>query len=107
MNTHRRDSMKGQGALEYLLILAAVLAIAAIVIFVVTSMGQSAKEDSLRKDCTRAVEGCKLLKVAVGNNSASVCNTTCNPCRNLDTYIVGVGKPAEANQDTCQTAVPL
>lgn len=101
-----RDSMKGQGALEYLLILAAVLAIAAVVIYVVTGIGSSSKEDAMRKDCTRSIESCKLLKTAVGNNSAEVCLTTCRPCLDVDNFLSGLGKPAENLQALCTSAVP-
>ncbi len=99
--------MKGQGALEYLLILAAVLAIAAIVIYVVSSAGRGAQEDALRKDCTRSVGSCAFYKTAIGNSSADVCTSTCKPCASLDKFLIDTGKePAAAYNDACKASSP-
>lgn len=101
--------MKGQGALEYLLILAAVLAIAAIVIYVVSSAGRGAQEDALRKDCARSVGSCQFYKVAVGAGAGNltVCEATCKPCASLDKFLIDTGKePAAAYNDACKASSP-
>jgi uncharacterized protein (UPF0333 family) len=101
--------MKGQGALEYLLILAAVLAIAAIVIYVVSSAGRGAQEDALRKDCTCALSSCQFYKVAIGVGAGNLtaCESTCKPCASLDKFLNDTGKePGAAYNSACLAAAP-
>lgn len=101
--------MRGQGALEYLLILAAVLAIAAIVIYVVSSAGRGAQEDTLSKGCINALGSCKFLKTATGANQANntACAITCRPCGDYDTFLTQQGRPAATpNYNTCLIVPP-
>lgn len=109
IHIHGRDSMRGQGALEYLLILAAVLAIAAVVIYVVSSIGAGTREDAMRKDCTRAVESCKLYKVALGVGAANLtaCTATCRACADLDKFLIDTAKePTAAYNTACVGTAP-
>lgn len=88
---------KGQGSLEYLLILGAVLAIAAIVVYIIlgyTTQG----EQTFRQGCENAKKTCSYTKAANAYpvNHYSVCTLICKPCYELDAYLIkteGKGTP--------------
>jgi len=79
---------RGQGSLEYLLILGAVLAIAAIVVYIILGY-TSRTEDVLSTQCQNAMKECKYKKasLAKGPNDLDVCALTCKACYELDVYI--------------------
>ncbi len=79
---------RGQGSLEYLLILGAVLAIAAIVVYII--LGYTSKtEEVLSTQCQNAMKECKYKKasLAKGSGNFTVCALTCKACYELDVYI--------------------
>ena len=88
---------KGQGSLEYLLILGAVLAIAAIVVYII--LGYTSKnEQILRQQCENARKECSYTKAANAYpvSHYSACTLICKPCYELDAYLMktsGTGTP--------------
>ena len=80
--------LKGQGAIEYLLILGAVLVIAAIVVMLVLNFSSKGPEQ-LQTSCDQAIDQAAALKAAKGC-SATKCidavKSTCAPCYKLDKY---------------------
>ncbi len=79
---------RGQGSLEYLLILGAVLAIAAIVVYII--LGYTSKtEDVLSTQCKNAMRECQYKKASLagGVNDVDICALTCKSCYELDVYI--------------------
>ena len=68
--------MKAQGALEYLILIAAVLAIAAVVVLFITSTGGSSASSAALSACKEAAGSCSLLLMN-GPNSCSQCDTAC------------------------------
>lgn len=78
---------KGQGSLEYLIILAAVLAIAAVVVLFVTGAFSGAKTSVI--DCKTASSQCA---VELAGNPAAPCGSCTTKCSAVnDTSMVATG----------------
>ena len=68
---------KGQGGLEYLIIIAAVLAISAVVVFFVTGSAGTSKSEAMYKNCQEAAVECSALKAINPNNPCNLCDDKC------------------------------
>jgi hypothetical protein len=68
---------KAQGALEYLIIIAAVLAISAVVVMFVTGAAGTGKSEALYGACQSAAAECKLLQKANPSNPCVICEESC------------------------------
>ena len=64
---------RGQGALEYLIIIAAVLVVAGVVVFLVSGSMGGQKSSFLYNSCKQSASECRLTKIANPNDP-------CNPC---------------------------
>ena len=73
---------KAQGSLEYLIIIAAVISISAIVIFLVTGSAGNSEKNVLYSSCRQAAVECGLLHKANPNNTCQICDESCVDPRN-------------------------
>ncbi|MEM3411928.1 MAG: hypothetical protein QW735_01235 [archaeon] len=69
--------MKGQGALEYLVLIVAILVIAGVVVFLITSSGGAQSKTALFNSCKQAALECKLLRQGSPNDPCKVCDVQC------------------------------
>ena len=69
------EKMKGQGALEYLIIVAAVLAVAAIVVLFLTGAFQSTGGDV--SECKLSASQCSVERATSSNPPCAYCEETC------------------------------
>ncbi len=70
-------SYRAQGALEYLIIIAAVLAISSIVIFFLTGTFGGQKEQATLNDCKQAASNCKVKHMNTMNPNCPECEEAC------------------------------
>ena len=73
---------KGQGSLEYLIIIAGVLAVAAVVVLFLTSAGSGAAKSQIRSTCVTAAQQCKSLQLTnPGVTCPNACASACSDPR--------------------------
>ncbi len=80
--------LKGQGAIEYLLILGAVLAIATIVVMLVLNYSSQGIQQ-LQTKCSQAIDQAAAAKAAMGfTNTTGIdyVKSICAPCYKVDKY---------------------
>ncbi len=99
--------LKGQGAIEYLLILGAVLVIAAIVTMLVLQYS-SAGPETLQKQCQQAMRQAASIKAGSGYSQLSVSGfeavkSICAPCYKYDKYYIDTGKRENCDSDSVPT----
>jgi len=70
--------MKNQTGLEYLILIAAVLAIAGLVVFLVTGSTSTSKKSALYSSCQQAAAQCRLMKAANPNEECEFCVDQCS-----------------------------
>ena len=68
------ENKKGQGALEYLIIIAGVLAIAALVVMFISGAGGGAQRQNLVRQCQNAATACENAKLLNENYD---CTASC------------------------------
>jgi len=92
---------KAQGALEYLIIIAAVLAIAAIVVLFLTGAFKSPLSSATYSACKQQTSACsmKLSTGATQANCQADCITACTNTKGNDAVATGVAI-TQANKDT-------
>jgi len=88
--------LKGQGAIEYLLILGAVLVIAAIVTMLVLNFSTKGPEQ-MQKECFQAKKQAAALLSSYGikgktTDAVEAVKSICSPCYKLDKYYIDSGK---------------
>jgi uncharacterized protein (UPF0333 family) len=69
---------RGQGSLEYIIIIAAVLAVAGVVIMMSTGMLSNQKSSAALNACKQAAAQCKVLHYSAPNDPCNICKTSCN-----------------------------
>jgi len=69
---------RAQGALEYLIIIAAVLGIAALVVFLSASLSSSGTSNASFNACREAASQCKATHYAVPMDPCEICKAGCN-----------------------------
>ena len=93
------NSGKAQGSLEYLIIIAVVMAIVAVAVLFFSGAFSSAKTSTALADCRQAAAECKALKFNSPNDPCLRCNTACvDPVTRLEagpnaTVFCKQGKP--------------
>ncbi|MBS3060139.1 MAG: class III signal peptide-containing protein [DPANN group archaeon] len=81
---------KGQGSLEYLFIIAGVLAVAAIAVLFLTSAGAGAAQSQLRATCVAAAQQCGSLQLTQpGVTCPNTCGRACSDPR-TGTDVLGI-----------------
>ena len=85
--------LKGQGAIEYLLILGAVLVIAAIVTMLVLNFSQQGA-GQLYASCKEAIDKAKAYKSTnfLSDKDVDPVKYYCKPCYDYDTALINQGK---------------
>lgn len=92
---------KAQGALEYLIILSAVLAVAAITVLFITGAFSGQKSSAAVSNCKNAAANCHVQKATSLNPPCTECDSACkDPATGQDIYTGAAacckaGKPAD------------
>lgn len=68
---------KGQGSLEYLIIIAAVLSISAIIVLFLTGFFQGQSEAAMFAQCKQAATSCRSAKLLTPNDPCTICEDQC------------------------------
>jgi len=78
---------KAQGSLEYLIIISAVLAIAAITVFYITGVFSSQKPGVSISTCREAASNCQASKMTSPNDPCTICDSACkDPTTNREVF---------------------
>ncbi len=92
--------MRNQTALEYLVIIAAVIAVSAIVVFLVTGSAGTSQRSVLYSSCKQAATQCALLRKTNPNDPCLICEQNCVDPRNgqeLESCIITACKTGNAS----------
>ncbi len=94
---------KGQGALEYLIIIAGVLTIAALVVYFLTISASSGQGRNIAANCQNAASQCKL-KLAV--DQSADCSAMClDACTDESKGNVDIMSGTQLTTANCRTTV--